>query len=71
MKETIEFKAKGGMDFMGFKWFKVYRNGKAVTHRGVEIEFNAVSVRHCFDMWNQTKEANVRLGTKFPDSVNA
>lgn len=67
----IEFKKAGKMDFMGFTPFKVYKDGKAVTHRGVEIEFNALSVRHCFDMWNQTKKANERLGTKFPDSINS
>ena len=71
MKEVMEFKTNGKMDLMGFKWYKVYRNGIPVTHKGVQVEFNAVSVRHCFDMWNQTKRANIKLGTTFPDSITS
>ena len=71
MKETIEFKANGKMDFMGFTWFKVYRNGKAVTHRGVELEFNAIDEKHCLDIWKSGKERSEKLGTPFPDSITA
>ena len=71
MKETIEFKANGKMDFMGFTWFKVYRNGKVVTHRGVELEFNAIDKKHCLDMWNESKKISEKLGTRFPDPITA
>jgi hypothetical protein len=52
----VTFKAKGRMDFMGFKSFFIYEDGEPVIIQGIHESLKAVDKDHALAMYNQLKK---------------
>ena len=49
----VTFKRASKYDYMGFAWFGLYEDGKAVLEQGVHIQYHALDISHAMQMHNQ------------------